>query len=242
MTPGAPDFAGIDLVVFDKDGTLIDFDVMWAGWTIGLATALGTATGKPVAERLYAAFGFDAGTGRAEDGNPLGSHSMADLRALAVEVVARSGRPRDDAARIVAETWRAPDPVGLAVPLADLALLFRTLRADGRRIAVATGDDRGPTAATLDALGVATLVDAIACPDDGHPTKPDPGMLRHLCSTLGVEPGRAAMVGDSAVDLEMARTAGFGLAVGVLSGVGDRAELEPLADALIDSVADLMDG
>jgi phosphoglycolate phosphatase len=237
----APDLSGIDLVVFDKDGTLIDFDVMWAGWTIGLAQALEAATGEPLAGPLFAAYGFRADAGRAEHGSPLGSHSMAELRALAAETVERSGRTAAEAERIVRGAWRAPDPVALAVPLADLGTLFGRLRADGRRIAVATGDDRGPTIATLEALGVASLVDAIACPDDGHATKPDPGMLAHLCERLGVAPARAAMIGDSTVDLEMARAAGAGLVVGVLSGVGDRAELAPLADVILGSVADLLD-
>ena len=241
MKAGPPDLGGIALVVFDKDGTLIDFDVMWAGWTVGLAGALEVATGEPIAGPLFTAFGFRADAGRAERGSPLGSHSMADLRALAVETVVASGRTPHDARRIVEDAWRAPDPVGLAVPLADLGALFGRLRADGRRIAVATGDDREPTAATLDALGIASLVDAIACPDDGHATKPDPGMLAHLCATLGVAPARTAMVGDATVDLEMARAAGVGLVVGVLSGVGSREELEPLADVVVGSVADLVD-
>jgi phosphoglycolate phosphatase-like HAD superfamily hydrolase len=236
-----PDLAGIDLVVFDKDGTLIDFDVMWAGWTIGLAASLEAACGAPISDPLYAAFGFRAEAGRAERDSPLGSHSMAELRALAVDVLVGAGRSPADAARIVAEAWHAPDPVGLAVPLADLGVLFRALRADGCLIAVATGDDRGPTIATLQAVGVASLVDAIACPDDGHATKPDPGMFAHLCASLGVAPARAAMIGDSTVDLAMARAAGAGLIVGVLSGVGSREELEPLADAIVDSVADLVD-
>jgi phosphoglycolate phosphatase len=240
MRHDVPDLAGIDLVVFDKDGTLIDFDVMWAGWTIGLAEALSAAAGAPLTGRLFAAFGFRADAGRAERGSPLGTHSMAELRALAVEVIVTAGRSRADALRIVDEAWRAPDPVGLAVPLADLGALFGRLRADGRLVAVATGDDRAPTVATLEALGVASLVDAIACPDDGHPAKPDPGMFAHLCATLAVAPARAAMVGDSSADLEMARAAGSGLVVGVLSGVGGRADLEPLADSIIASVADLV--
>jgi phosphoglycolate phosphatase len=236
----APDLTGIDLVVFDKDGTLIDFDVMWAGWTIGLANSLEAAAGTPIAEKLYAAFGFRVEAARAERGSPLGSHSMAELRALATEVIERAGASPAAAARIVADAWCTPDPVDLAVPLADLGALFGTLRADGRLVAVATGDDRGPTVASLEALGVASLVDAVACPDDGHPAKPDPGMFAHLCAALGVEPQRAAMVGDTTVDLEMARAAGAGLVVGVLSGVGSREDLSPLADVIVDSVADLV--
>jgi phosphoglycolate phosphatase len=37
----------------------------------------------------------------------------------------------------------------------------------------------------------------------------------------------------------MARAAGAALAIGVLTGVGGRADLEPLADVVIDSVEDL---
>jgi phosphoglycolate phosphatase len=240
VTGDAPDLAEIDLVVFDKDGTLIDFDTMWAGWAVDLARALEEATGEPQADRLFAAIGFSADAGRAAPSGPLGSHSMAQLRRLTVDTVVASGRSPADAERIVAAAWRPPDPVGLAVPLADLAALFRSLRAGGRRIAVATGDDRGPTETTLRALGLFDMVDAVATPDDGHPTKPDPAMLVHLCATLGVDPARTAMVGDASVDLEMARTAGFGLVVGVLSGASRRADLEPLADVLLDSVADLV--
>ena len=240
MTHAAPDLAGIDLVVFDKDGTLIDFDTMWAGWAVRLARSLEAATGVPMKARLFAAIGFRPDVGGAVNGSPLGSHSMAELRRITVETVVASGSSPGDAETIVTAAWRPPDPIGLAIPLTDLPLLFRSLRAAGMRVAVATGDDRGPTETTLRALGVADLVDAVVTPDDGHPTKPDPAMLTHLCASLGVDPGRAAMVGDSTVDLAMARSAGFGLVGGGLSGASARADLEPLADVLADSIADLV--
>ena len=61
-------------------------------------------------------------------------------------------------------------------------------------------------------------------------------MVLRLCADLGVEPGRTAVVGDSPADLRMGRAAGVGLVVGVLTGVGGRSDLEPDADAVIDSV------
>ena len=48
-----------------------------------------------------------------------------------------------------------------------------------------------------------------------------------------------AVIGDNRHDLEMARSAGAGAAIGVLSGNGGRADLAPLADAVLDSVRDL---
>jgi phosphoglycolate phosphatase len=49
-------------------------------------------------------------------------------------------------------------------------------------------------------------------------------------------------VGDSAADLAMGRSAGAGLVVGVLTGVGRRDDLAPLADVVIASVAELAVG
>ena len=53
---------GIDLVVFDKDGTIIEFGAMWSGWAVALADGLATATGRPIADPLYAMLGYDPAT------------------------------------------------------------------------------------------------------------------------------------------------------------------------------------
>ena len=67
-------------------------------------------------------------------------------------------------------------------------------------------------------------------------------MVLHLCEIVGVAPARTAVVGDAPADLRMGRAAGAGLVVGVLTGVGGRADLEPLADVVLDSVEALAGG
>jgi phosphoglycolate phosphatase len=165
---------------------------------------------------------------------------MARLRDLTVAVLREAGLSVAAAERVVEETWRAPDPVALARPLADLPALFTALRACGIRIAVATSDDRAPTAATLASLDVAALVDAILGADDGLPNKPAPDMVLRLCRELNVPPARAVVVGDAVADMEMGRAAGAGLVVGVLSGLSPAALLVPHADVVIASVAELI--
>ena len=108
-------------------------------------------------------------------------------------------------------------------------------------MAVATSDDREPTVRTLAALGVAGAIDAVVCADDGVAVKPAPDMVQRLCAMTGVRADRAAVIGDSPADLRMARAAGADLAIGVLTGVGSRADLAPLADLVIDSVARFLD-
>jgi phosphoglycolate phosphatase-like HAD superfamily hydrolase len=247
VRPASPDLpresaslTGIDLVIFDKDGTLIDFHAMWGGWVSDLGRDLAATTGSPIAEALRLRLGVDV-SGRILAHGALAATPMARLRELVVEFLRERGSSAADSERAVASAWRPPDPLSLAHPLADLGALFSMLRGAGRRIAVATSDDRGPTMATLAGLGVWGLVDGIVCADDGVPVKPAPDMVLHLCRSLGVDPARAAMIGDTPADLQMGLAAGVGRRIGVLSGVGTRRELAPLADGILPSIASLLE-
>jgi phosphoglycolate phosphatase-like HAD superfamily hydrolase len=230
---------GIDLVVFDKDGTIIEFGSMWSGWAVALVEGLTAATERPIATPLYAMLGVDHETGAVLAGGGLAATPMARLRDRTREVLVANGVSEPDAERALEAAWHAPDPVASARPVTDLGVLFDRLRDGGRLIAVATTDDRDPTERTLAALGVASRIDATVCADDGIAVKPAPDMVLHLCARLGVAPARTAVVGDTSADLQMGRAAGAGLVVAVLSGVGGRADLAPLADAVITSVEEL---
>ena len=231
---------GIDLVVFDKDGTLIDFGAMWAGWAQDLALRLHRATGLALDRPLFEMLGVDPATGRIVPGGGLAATPMARLRERTGSVLAEAGLTGPAAEAALDQAWQAPDPIGLARPLADLGALFARLRAGTRRIAVATSDDRDPTERTLAALGLNGWIEATVCADDGIEVKPSPDMVLHLCRVLGVKPARAAVVGDSLADLTMGRNAGAGRVIGVLSGVDDIEHLAPAADLILASVADLI--
>jgi phosphoglycolate phosphatase len=230
----------IRAVVFDKDGTLIDFDAMWGAWIPDLARHLEAAAYISIAPQLFQAVGYDPATGEVAPTGPLAVATMPEIRALAGEVLCAAGLTPAAAAAALQAGWYIPDPVALAQPLADLPALFGAVRARGLRIAVATTDDRTPTLATLEALGIAPLVEALACGDDGRPIKPAPDAILALCRELGIAPAQAAMIGDTTADLRMGRAAGVGLNIGVLSGVGSAALLGPLADVLLPSVAGLL--
>jgi phosphoglycolate phosphatase-like HAD superfamily hydrolase len=251
--------ADLQAVVFDKDGTLIDFNAMWATWLIDLARRLELRIENEnlrmdssqnqfsilnsqfsISGRLFQALDFDYKTGRVIPGGRFAVEPMARLRELAVDVLRAAGLPGAAAAQVVDDTWYLPDPVALARPLADLPALFGALRARGLRIAVATSDDHAPTEATLASLGLAALVDAVCGADDGVLNKPAPDMVLQLCKQLDVPPARVMVVGDAVADLQMGRAAGAGLVVGVLSGLSSAALLAPHADVVIPSVADLI--
>ncbi len=211
---------------------------MWSGWAETLADRLEAVAGRPLRTPLFAMLGYDPATGRAHAGGGLIATPMARLHDLTLATLMDAGLTRGRAAAALDAAWHSPDPVTLAHPLTDLVDLLTANRSSGRRTAVVTSDDRAPTDRTLAALGIADLVDATACADDGIPTKPAPDAVMHVCATLGVDPVRTAVIGDSPADLAMGRAAGAGLVIGVRTGVGSAADLAA-ADLTLDSVAEL---
>lgn len=228
-------------IIFDKDGTLIDFDHMWGTWTLQLAERLETVTGLNAREALCESYGFDMARRKILLDGKLTCTPMWRLREMMVEVATSLGLSEESARYAVDEAWFVPDPVTLAKPFTDIHKLFTNIQNRGIRIAIATTDDRRPTEAMLQAFGVSHLVDTMVCADDGIKAKPAPDMVTTVCARLKVDPRKAIVIGDTVADMSMARSAGAGCVIGVLCGVGLLEHLTPLADILIDTVDTMQD-
>ena len=230
---------GVELIIFDKDGTLIEFHLMWGGWVEELGRRLEAETGLSLRGGLYTLLGVDQASGLVLAHGLMAATPMRRIREVVEAYVSDAGAGHAAALDAVAKAWHAPDPVALAQPVTELGPLFARLRRHVPTFAIATSDDREPTERTLAALGIAGEFAALSCADDGRPTKPAPDPVLHLCATLGVPPSRTAVVGDAPADLRMARAAEAGRVIAVLTGVGDRTILEPFADVVLDSIEEL---
>ena len=226
-------------IIFDKDGTLIDFDAMWDGWTIHLADQLHQASRLDVREAMCLAMGYDINSKKVLAGSMLASNPMTRLYDLTIETMQSLGLSELTAAKLVEQVWCIPDPVLLARPITDMRTLFSQLTEQGIKVAIATADDRAPTQAMVDAFDVGEYISSMVCADDGISSKPAPDMVLSLCKQMDLEPSKVMVIGDTISDLKMAHAAGAGLAVGVLSGVSSTKDLVELADVLIESVDEL---
>ncbi|DBA02607.1 hypothetical protein Poli38472_014493 [Pythium oligandrum] len=227
------------LVVFDKDGTLIDFNLMWGGWVESQAWRVEMTTGLPVREKLFDAMGYDWIRRAIRSKGALCCTPMGELYKLAVRVLVNEGMPADEAEVVIRQCWSMPDPVLTSRPLGDLAGLFRTIKHMGIKIAVCTTDNRQATIDTLKHLQLDHMVDAMACGDDGLPAKPAAEQIWTICQQVGAQPHNTIMVGDTHTDMLLGRNAGCGLSVGVLGGASSLEDLAQDADVLIPSVAKL---
>jgi phosphoglycolate phosphatase len=222
-------------ILFDKDGTLSDFRSQWMP-AYRAAVDMLSPDDRALADRLLRLGGYDPASDYLDPASPL---ACGTNRQIAEVWAAGLGVPASEALYQRVQAVFHEVASANARPVADLKALFGRLKARGFFIGVATTDATETARANLETFGITGLVDFVAGADAGHGVKPAPGMLLAFCAAGGFAPDAAAMVGDSVVDLMMGRGAGAGLVVGVTSGVTPRATLEPHADAVLETVAEI---
>jgi phosphoglycolate phosphatase len=124
----------------------------------------------------------------------------------------------------------------LLTAIGDVSGRLQSFISAGHTLALATTDTRVSTEAHLRALGIDRFFSAVVCGDDGIPLKPAPDMALAVCARLGIAPSEAIMIGDSAADMVMARSAGLAAAIGVTSGAMPGEALAPYADHVIPDI------
>jgi phosphoglycolate phosphatase len=231
-----------DLIVFDKDGVLLDFHGLWVAVTRARVEALCGLSGLDLAGPLTALLGIDA-EGRVAPSGLLAGGSRQDSTLAAATMLHQAGMAWADARRVAVAAYDAADGAidgaTLARPLPGVEETLVALHEAGFALAVATTDQTAGAVRFLEALGVAGRFAAVVGVDQVAASKPAPDLFLRACALAGVAPGRAVMVGDLDIDMLMGRAAGAAATIGVLSGVGDTALLAPHADWVVPGVGAL---
>lgn len=224
----------IRAILFDKDGTLVDFQRTFGPAVRAVMQHL--AGGDRAAyDRLVAASRFVE----------TGQHFLPDSPLIAEPTsvygalwAAALGRPAN--AAFFAEIDRLLcDATSLHLAaIGDPKTLLTSLAARGYRLGMVTNDAEITARAHARKLGLDKILEFIAGYDSGFGAKPDPGPVLAFARAVGVPASQTAVVGDSVLDLTAARAAGA-IAIGVLTGPAPSATLAPCADALFASPAEL---
>lgn len=227
---------GVSAILFDKDGTIIDY---WATWLpINREVALFAAGGDArLANDLLRAGGQDPVRNTVTAGTPLAAGSVEEIAAVFAAELRQRTPPR-----LVHEIDRIFQEGGArySALIAGAAECVAEMERRGFLLGLATNDTAGGITASLAAHGLLPRFRFVAGCDSGYGPKPEPGMAMAFAGAVGVDPRDMAVVGDNAHDLEMGRRAGAGLLVGVLCGTGRAADLGATAHIMLETTADMM--
>ncbi|MEW6243491.1 MAG: HAD family hydrolase [Bacillota bacterium] len=235
------------LVIFDKDGTLLDPFPLWKELCSRRVSAIKELAGLAEKDLAVLVQSLGVKDGRILPDGPFALASSRDEQVVTATVLYQLGLGGFDTCRRI-----AADAYAQAESELDLASLTRAvkgavdcikaLKAAEIKCAVATTDSQKRTLNTLKIAGFSDLFDAIVTSDMVSAGKPDPEMIEYLLKYFNISRKSAVMVGDSPSDMQFGRNAGIGLSVGVLSGTGTTESLRKCADVIIQSVAEITVG
>ncbi|WP_321364059.1 HAD family hydrolase [uncultured Celeribacter sp.] len=221
----------IEAILFDKDGTLMDFQRSWGPWGAAMiARCCGPDRQKQRA--LAEALGIDLVAQRFLPQSAVIAGTPDDVLALLLPFF-----PNNSAEEIAG--WLEPDAESFApVPVPGVQECCAAFRQQGLGMAVVTNDFEAAAQDHLAQMELAPFFDVVIGYDSGYGGKPAPGPCLGAAERLGVAPEACVMVGDSLHDLEAGWRAGM-LPVAVLTGVAQASELADHAAVVLNSVAEL---
>ncbi|NNL28806.1 MAG: HAD family hydrolase [Acidimicrobiia bacterium] len=228
----------VDMIVFDKDGTLIDLNAAWApAARIWIETS---ADGDPTTmNALEAELGVDD-DGQLLDGGSLASEAVGQITARTRAVLLSNGVDESAAEQRMKAAQAGIDQMTIDVrPLGPVRMIMERLAHAGLILTIASSDNASQIHADLVQLGISAVISAVAAGDGPWPPKPHPGGIIALADQFEVDPHRLLMVGDSLTDVAAARNAGAAGVVGVARADGT-CVIAPMVDAVVRTIGELI--
>lgn len=184
----------VRLIIFDKDGTLIDNNVLFSPVVESMLKKL--SGDEKEMKKIAKYIGYDL---KNKKFVPEGFIASQPLR-VSAKMISQKFKISEQ------EIIKSCPPLKINKktirPYVDLHSLFQLLRDEGIKIAMNTSDGRKNTEKCIDILGIREYLDMVVCGDDGIPIKPAPDTINHICDTLGVSPRQTYMVGDTQADID----------------------------------------
>ncbi|KEK26294.1 HAD family hydrolase [Bacillus gaemokensis] len=122
-------------------------------------------------------------------------------------------------------------------PINGAAECIHSLQQAGIYTGILTSDNKIRTKKCIDLLHLPPL-HFLFTPEDVENGKPNPEMILKTCKHLDIKPNELVMVGDTVVDVKMAKEAGS-IAVGIANHEHAIEELTPYADFIISDYSDI---
>lgn len=232
-------FNDIKGIIFDKDGTLIEFQSFWIPVTYRVISRLCRRyeMNTFVQQECLVALGIYGD----EDVDPEGQMAIGTYETIseALQKVFLCNGKKVDIDSFQNEItclFEEEAEKQSNTFTTDLKELYEFLRVKNIHIAIATTDNMEITQKCLKESGL--NVEIISACDGSIPKKPDVKLIDYCASAWNTTCENILMIGDTPNDLRFAKRAGA-KTIGVLTGVSSRQVLTSYADVILNDIGEL---
>lgn len=231
-------------ILFDKDGTLIDFNSLWLKAAKEVARLLVQVNGLEAEEGLedsiLNAMGVIDDTINAKA--PLAYQTYAEIakcicNALQKEAVELDAELTGQQLSVLFESVISRREFTYQ-PIVPLKELFEQLHEKQILIGLATADTDTAVRRCFQKLGILTCFDFLGWDDGSMRPKPDTDMFDRFQQKFGLKAEEILVVGDTLNDMLFAHRC-HAKAAGVLSGLATYDELKKEADIVLENVGEI---
>lgn len=215
----------LDLVIFDLDGTLVEFRYRFAEAkqsVLCLLASLGISLPLDVAQKP--------------------TQDIFDEIAVQVK---KSGSPNLNLDHVMAQVNEVIDLYEMEAATSttlfeDTKHVLEVLKNDGLKTALVTNNGRKATDFMLNRFDIKRFFDIILTRNDGLRLKPYPDGILWVLDKVNASPTRTLFVGDSSIDIKAGRAAGVFVAALKSTFIKSLSDFEIKPDYLLDRLSDIL--
>ena len=219
----------IKAIIFDKDGTLFDFQSSWGDATLQFLTILSDGDLNTL-KNLANALNFDLNKKLFYPQSIFIAGTTNETIAILAPIIPKKSKDHILGAHLHAYATQKQ------IPVKNLHNTLLNLYQNGYQMNIATNDLIKPTKIQLKDANILEFFSVILGSDSGYGAKPKPSQLIELQKRMRLKPQEIVMVGDSTHDMLAAKSAGF-RSFAVLTGVASREELKPYSEVIFDNIS-----
>ena len=235
----------INLVVFDRDGTLIDLYHYWSKMLRLRAELIAKKLilGEKHVDGMVSAMGVDIKNKRIKKEGPVGLKKREIVMEAAIDYL--TSVQIENTYDICFESFKEVDQISqtkldiLIKPIDGMFSLLDKLHSKGCKLAIATTDRTNRAEISMDYLGIKDKFDCILGADSVSNPKPAPDMIEKVMTELNIDKNNTVMIGDAPTDISMGLNANIKASIGVCTGLTSYDDLKGMTPYVINDISEI---
>ena len=235
-----------EIILFDKDGTLIDIHHYWSSMLKLRASLIidqwfkHHINKKSIERDLIDSMGVDLLSGKIKLKGPVGIKSRNYIVGIASNIVRSNGidieNQEIEDIFLEIDSVTSNNMMSLLRPLPGVLSLLKNLKNMGILMAVVSNDITSRTYLALKSLGINDCFTEVIGGDEVQNNKPSADLALLVSQKTGIKVDKMMVIGDSLVDIKMGLSAKINLNVAVLTGLSEKKSFEGFNCIIIDNL------